>query len=120
MMAFELNLTKPHPAAAMICGLVMSISYSIGGIIPMLPYFFISQINHALFASIGITVIVLIVFGYAKAAIGGSPRNACWVSSFQTLCVGALAAGSSYGIVYAINQKLFGGDQAPPLGFHHG
>jgi predicted membrane protein (TIGR00267 family) len=110
MMAFELNLTKPHPSAAMICGLVMSVSYTLGGVIPMLPYFFFAQINHALFASIAITIVILLIFGYAKAAIGGAPRQACWTSSVQTLCVGALAAGSSYGIVYAINQKVFGGD----------
>jgi predicted membrane protein (TIGR00267 family) len=110
MMAFELKMEKPQRSTAWICALVMGLSYGIGGIIPMIPYFAFKDIHHALFTSIGITVLILIVFGYAKSALAGTSRRACVESAVQTLFVGALAAGSSYGIVYGINQRLGGGN----------
>jgi VIT1/CCC1 family predicted Fe2+/Mn2+ transporter len=41
----------------------------------MIPYFAYKNINHALFTSIGITVTVLVVFGYGKSALTGSTRR---------------------------------------------
>jgi vacuolar iron transporter family protein len=108
MMAFELKMEKPKRRTAWICAIIMGISYLIGGIIPMIPYFAIKRVNHALFVSIGITVIVLLVFGYAKAAISGTSRRACFGSAIQTLAIGVTAAGTSYGIVYGINKHLTG------------
>ena len=109
MMAFELKLEKPRRRTAWICALVMGVSLLIGGIIAMIPYFAFTKVNDALFTSIGITVVVLIIFGYAKAAIAGNTRKECMMSSVQVLAVGAAAAGTSYGIVYGINRKLSGG-----------
>jgi len=110
MMAFELKMEKPKRRTAWICAIIMALSYLIGGIIPMIPYFAIKQVSHALFVSIGITVVVLLVFGYAKSAIAGTSRRACIESSLQMLAVGATAAGTSYGIVYGINRRLAGGN----------
>jgi len=109
MMAFELKLEKPRRRTAFICALVMGFSYLLGGIIPMIPYFAFKKVSDALYTSIGITVIVLIIFGYAKAAIAGTTQRARIISSIQTLAVGVTAAGTSYGIVYGINKKLSGG-----------
>jgi predicted membrane protein (TIGR00267 family) len=110
MMAFELKLEKPKRSTAWICALIMGLSYGIGGIVPMIPYFCYTNIHHALYTSIGITVLILIVFGYAKSAIAGTSRGACVESAIQTLFVGVLAAGTSYGIVYGINKRLNGGN----------
>lgn len=73
----------------------------------MIPYFAgFNNVNHALFVSIGITVLILISFGYIKAMISGTTlREAGWCAA-QTLCVGALAAGVSYGIVYALKTTM--------------
>ena len=109
MMAFELKLEKPRNRTAVICAIVMGVSYVIGGVIPMIPYFIIKNVNTALFTSIGITVVVLLIFGYAKSAIAGATRKNCFVSAAQTLAVGVIAAGTSYGIVYGINKTLEGG-----------
>jgi vacuolar iron transporter family protein len=109
MMAFELKMEKPRRRTAWICAVVMGIAYLIGGIIPMIPYFAYKKVNDALFTSIGVTIIVLLIFGYAKAAIAGTTRRACFISSIQTLAVGVIAAGTSYGIVYGINKRLSGG-----------
>jgi len=75
----------------------------------MIPYFAMKKVVDALFVSIAITVVVLILFGYAKAAVSGNTRRACFISSAQTLGVGVAAAGLSYGVVYGINKRLNGG-----------
>ena len=71
----------------------------------MIPYFaFHNNVRYGLFASIGVTCFILLIFGYVKAAVIGCKRkDAAW-SALQTLVVGALAAGVSYGIVRAVNS----------------
>lgn len=108
MMAFELKMEKPKRRTAWICALIMGLSYLCGGIIPMIPYFAFKDVTRALYVSIGITVVVLLIFGYAKAAIAGTSRRACFESALQTLAIGVTAAGTSYGIVYGINKHLSG------------
>jgi vacuolar iron transporter family protein len=71
----------------------------------MIPYFGMQNVTHALFVSIGITAVVLMVFGYIKNWVTvGTKRSALW-GAVQTLIVGAAAAGTSYGIVRAIDHK---------------
>lgn len=104
MMDFELQLSKPSVSRAPIEGLVMGISYFVGGILPMIPYFAISAVNHALYTSIGVTVVILLIFGYVKARITGTThKDALW-SACQTLLVGAVAAAVSYGIVRGVDS----------------
>ena len=63
------------------------------------------QVRKALFVSIGITVFILIVFGYTKGLLAGCTlRQSAW-SAVQTLGVGAAAAGASYGIVRAVDES---------------
>ena len=72
----------------------------------MIPYF-------ALLISIAINVVILLSFGYIKnCTTFGTKRSAAY-GAFQTLCVGALAAGGSYGIVRAVSSSDFGGDRGP-------
>ena len=76
----------------------------LGGLIPMIPYFAAEEVTTSLYISIGITVIVLLIFGYVKCALAGSTgRRSLW-GALQTLCIGAAAAGTSYGIVRAIDS----------------
>ncbi|WPH05055.1 Vacuolar iron transporter [Acrodontium crateriforme] len=122
MMRFELRLEKPFLKGAWVEGLVMGISYFVGsfaldefhrsstitkretgGLLPMIPYFILKQVNHALFVSIGITFMVLLAFGYAKAMVIGAKGWDAGKSAIQTLIVGALAATVSYGIVRGFN-----------------
>ncbi|KAK5013300.1 Protein ccc1 [Cryomyces antarcticus] len=104
MMDFELKLEKPRLSREWISGLMMGLSYFIGGLVPMIPYFIYKNVNHALFTSIGITVLILLGFGYAKAVVTGtSQKDAVW-SALQTLMLGAIAAGSSYGIVRGVDS----------------
>lgn len=70
----------------------------------MIPYFAFKRTNDALFTSIGITVVILIVFGYGKSAVLGNPVRDSVVSACYTLLVGVVAAGTSYGIVRGIDS----------------
>lgn len=70
----------------------------------MIPYFAFKDVNHALFASIGITATILLVFGYVKAIVTGCRAKDAWFSAVQTLIVGAVAAAASYGIVRGVNS----------------
>lgn len=106
-MDFELKLAKPDTKMAWIEGCVMGAAYFIGGLLPMIPYFAgLKNVCHALFISIGITVVILLMFGYSKAIMTGTTRREATWCALQTLFVGALAAGVSYGIVYGLNRVM--------------
>jgi len=104
MMKFELSLEQPRTSRSYISALTMGLSYFVGGIVPMIPYFAIKNVTHALFVSIGVTIVILLAFGYIKAIITGMGRRSAVASAFQTLAVGIAAAGASYGIVRGIES----------------
>lgn len=85
----------------------IGMGYLIGGLIPLLPYFFISRAHIALIYSCIVTGIVLLVFGAVKARItgaGAGARGYVW-GAMSTLLVGGVAAGSAFGIVKFLEGK---------------
>ncbi|RKP08316.1 Ccc1 family [Thamnocephalis sphaerospora] len=101
MMRFELNLERPDPARTWICALTIGFSYLIGGLVPLLPYFFIQHARTALGWSVGVTLTALFIFGYIKTRLLSARR--VWRGAFQTMLVGALAAASAYALVALFN-----------------
>ncbi|HEV8084942.1 MAG TPA: VIT1/CCC1 transporter family protein [Chitinophagaceae bacterium] len=99
MMKFELGLDKPDPRRARKSALNIGVSYIIGGIIPLSPYFFISNSKEALKLSIIATLICLFIFGYFKSKITGVPALS---GALKVMFIGALAAGAAYGIAMLI------------------
>lgn len=67
MMDFELQLPEPDTSAAWKSAITMGLSYFVGGLIPMIPYFIMDKAQEALLVSIAITVVILLVFGYVKS-----------------------------------------------------
>ncbi|KAF4416010.1 CCC1 [Fusarium acutatum] len=106
MMHFKLRLEKPGSSKSWLSALFMGLSYFIGGLIPMIPYFCFKNVYHALFASIGISVVILLTFGYVKAHITGLDTKESAFSAVQTLIVGAFAAATSYGIVRGLDRQF--------------
>ncbi len=99
MMKYELGLDKPDPKRATKSAFNIGVSYVIGGIIPLSPYFFITTSTEALKYSVVATLICLFFFGYFKSrATGVSP----WWGALRTMMIGALAAGAAFGVA-----KLF-------------
>lgn len=105
MMMDELGFAEAPPKPGL-NGITMSASFIVGAFIPTFPYFFPG--SHPLFqwisvaglpsifiAAIGLSVIGLVVVGGVKTRF--TKRNVA-ISALETLVVGVLAAGGSYGI----------------------
>ena len=81
--------------------------YLLGGLIPLLPYFFISRAHVPLLYSALVTVITLFVFGVVKTHVSGAQggfKGYIW-GAVSTLLVGGMAAGAAYGIVAALEKE---------------
>jgi predicted membrane protein (TIGR00267 family) len=99
MMKHELGLEEPDPRRARRSALTIALSYVVGGLIPLSPYFFIRDVHAALITSVVFTLIALFVFGYVKGHFTTArPLRSAW----QTALVGALAASAAFGIAKLI------------------
>ena len=95
MMKYELGLDKPDPKRATKSALNIGLSYIVGGIIPLSPYFFIDDTQTALTFSVLATLACLFVFGYFKSKMTGVN---VWLGAIRVMLIGALAAGAAFGI----------------------
>ncbi|XP_074270147.1 vacuolar iron transporter 1-like [Silene latifolia] len=95
MMKFELGLEKPDPRRALESAFTIAIAYIIGGIVPLFPYMFIKEAGEAVIASVVITLIALLIFGYAKGYFTGSKP---FRSALQTALIGAIASAAAFGM----------------------
>jgi VIT1/CCC1 family predicted Fe2+/Mn2+ transporter len=90
-----------------ISAFTIGMGYLCGGIIPLLPYFFIATALDALKISCIITGIVLLIFGTVKARVTGAARNVwgyIW-GAVSTMAVGGFAAAAAYGLVIAVERS---------------
>jgi len=100
MMRFELGLEEPDPRRARISAAVIAVSYIVGGLVPLSPYFFFSSARAALPVSVAVTLVALAVFGYVKGRFTvAKPLKSAW----QTVVVGGLAAAAAFGIARLIS-----------------
>ena len=95
MMRFELGLEEPNPWRAITSATTIGLSYIAGGLIPLAPYFFLTNLADALKASITVTLTALLIFGCIKARFTGIPL---WKGGFQTVSIGGLAAAAAFSI----------------------
>src|SRR5215831_10874188 len=66
MMKYELGLEKPDPRRATKSALNIGVSYIVGGLVPLSPYFFVHSPSDGLKISVVVTLICLFVFGFFK------------------------------------------------------
>ena len=102
MMRYELGLEKPQANRATQSAVTIGISYIVGGIIPLSPYFFISGSQEALYYSCFITAFCLFIFGYFKSKVTGQPP---FSGALKVLIIDALAAAAAFGMAKLINGK---------------
>ena len=95
MMKYELGLDKPDPKRATKSALNIGLSYVVGGIIPLSPYFFITDSREALQYSVVATLICLFIFGYFKSKMTGVNP---WGGAIRVTMIGALAAAAAFGV----------------------
>lgn len=70
-----------------------------GGLVPLLPYMMIPIAKEAMVASVVLTILALLIFGFAKGYFTG---NQPFKSAIQTAFIGAIASAAAYSIA-----KLF-------------
>src|SRR5271170_8271670 len=104
MMRFELGLEEPASNRARRSALTIALSYIAGGLIPLLPYFFVRpasateshlvpDIGTAFAYSVVITLVALAIFGALKGRLVGTG----WLrSAIQTVTIGGAAATAAY------------------------
>ncbi|GLT77116.1 hypothetical protein SLA2020_487310 [Shorea laevis] len=100
MMKFELGLEKPDPRRALVSAFTIAIAYVLGGLVPLIPYMFIPKATDAMVASVILTLLALLIFGYAKGYFTG---NKPVISAFQTALIGAIASAAAFGLAKAFH-----------------
>ncbi|KAJ7230838.1 membrane fraction protein [Mycena haematopus] len=104
LLKFGAGLEEVPTSRLYISAFTIGTGYLVGGIIPLIPYFFIPRAHVALVYSAIITGIVLLVFGAVKARVTGAGIGAggyVW-GAVSTLLVGGVAAAAAFGIVKAL------------------
>ncbi len=102
MMKYELALDKPNPKRAGQSAFNIGVSYIVGGLVPLSPYFFIHDSLAALKFSVAITLVCLFVFGFFKSRLTGVNP---WSGGLKVLLIGAVAAATAFGITKLIQGK---------------
>ena len=95
MMRFELGLEAPDPARALYSALTISLSYVLGGLVPLLPYILFDNAAFALKISALFTLLALFGFGYVKGRFTGTKPLK---SALQTSIIGGIAAVAAFAI----------------------
>ncbi len=99
MMKYELGLERPDPKRAAKSALNIGMSYIVGGLVPLLPYFFVHTPLNGLKLSAGITLVCLFIFGFFKSKITGINP---WWGAIRVMLIGAAAAAVAYSIARII------------------
>ena len=102
MMKYELGLEKPDPKRASKSAFNIGMSYIVGGLIPLSPYFFVSNGIEGLKLSSVITLVCLFIFGYFKSKFTGVNKLG---GALRVMMIGAIAAGCAFGIARLIQGR---------------
>jgi VIT1/CCC1 family predicted Fe2+/Mn2+ transporter len=90
-----------------ISAFTIGMGYLLGGIIPLIPYFFIPRAHIALLYSCIITGIILLIFGAVKARVTGAAQSLggyVW-GAVSILMVGGVAAAAAFGIARVMEGR---------------
>ena len=101
MMKYELGLDKPDEQRARKSAFNIGVSYIVGGIIPLSPYFFVHDGVTGLKISAAITLCCLFLFGFFKSKITGVNP---WWGAVRVTFIGAVAAACAFAIAKIIQS----------------
>jgi VIT1/CCC1 family predicted Fe2+/Mn2+ transporter len=99
MMKFELGLEEPDPKRARKSAFNIGLSYVVGGMVPLTPYFFVTNSIDGLKISAGITLLCLYIFGFFKSKMTGINP---WWGGVKVMLIGATAAAAAFTIAKLI------------------
>jgi vacuolar iron transporter family protein len=101
MMKYELGLEKPDANRARNSAATIGLSYVVGGLIPLLAYFFTPTPFEGLVISAILTVICLFVFGYFKSKVTGQPPVK---GAIKVMLIGIAAAAAAFLVAKAFSN----------------
>jgi vacuolar iron transporter family protein len=101
MMRYELGLETPDPRRARNSALNIGLSYVVGGLVPLSPYFLVSEPADGLMYSAAITVVCLFVFGWFKASVTGQNKMG---GALRVTLIGSVAAAAAFFIARLFTQ----------------
>lgn len=104
LLKFGEGMEEVGDGRLVISAFTIGLAYFLGGLVPLLPYFFIPVAGDALWVSVAITALVLLLFGGFKQYFTGATIG--WhgyaYGCISTLAVGGSAAAASFAIVKAL------------------
>ena len=107
-MRFHHCTTPPSTNRAYVSALTIAAGYFFGGLLPLLPYFFVEQVREAFWYSVAVMVVALFVFGFGKTCAvrgweegGSGGKSAAIKGGLQMVVVGGVAAAAATGLVKA-------------------
>lgn len=99
----ELGMAEQEPARALKGGVVTFISFSMAGLVPLVPYIFFSGFHNAfLYASIS-TGAALFVVGAVRSVY---MEKSWFFAGLEMFIVGGIAAIAAYGIGFLVSQII--------------
>lgn len=105
-MDFKHQMTKTSFTSGLIAAAVMGVAYAFGGILPMIPYFAMKNITHALFVSCAVAFVQMSIFGFLNGYKASGSKLGGLRTVGETLIVGILAAGCSYRLAQILNHAI--------------
>ncbi|MCJ1431068.1 hypothetical protein MMC27_000418 [Xylographa pallens] len=110
LMRFHLGIPKPSYHRAYVSAMTIAAGYFFGGILPLLPYFFvkIDDVGGAFWWSVAVMIVALCAFGYVKTCILGGWKGRSNLikgvrGAVQMVGVGGVAAGAAMFFVQAFS-----------------
>jgi vacuolar iron transporter family protein len=100
MMRFELGLEQPDPRKAPLSAARIGGSYVVGGLLPLIPYMLVPKSQEALWGSIVVTFLALVLFGALKGRFTGTPIVR---SAIETAAIGGVAAAVAFGLARLVS-----------------
>ncbi|CAE7197602.1 unnamed protein product [Rhizoctonia solani] len=107
LLKFGEGMEEVPTARLYISAFTIGAGYLVGGLVPLVPYFFVDSARIGLLYSCIVTGITLLVFGAVKTHYTGATGGAggyIW-GAVSTLLVGGFAAGAAFGIVHALEAS---------------
>lgn len=111
LMDFHHKESFPKLSRAYKSAVTLGLAYFLGGLVPLIPYFVVAEkeVLTALWWSIGVMGITLLVFGYVKTCVvvGWTRKKdilAGVKGGLQMLLIGAAAVAAAIGLVKAIEH----------------
>jgi VIT1/CCC1 family predicted Fe2+/Mn2+ transporter len=116
IMHFQHCAEEPASSRAFVSATTIALGYFLGGLLPLIPYFFVGRdaVYTGLYISIAVMVVALFAFGYVKTCIvsgwtGGRNIGEACFGGVQMVVVGSAAAAAAMGLVRAFDYNANAG-----------